>query len=153
MVFHVEHLILKLKSMKTILNRWVSGLSVMLLLGLGFALLSCEKEMDDSNKLDVVIPFYNNNNYNPELLSEDILRDYAMKNCVRHIYITVMSGEKFTNLTTNNITNCRNFLAKRMAISPKISGRGNFVFEPGDCAVEDSLALVEMGFTINQQDK
>lgn len=139
--------------MKTILNRLASGLSTMLLFGMGLALLSCEKEMDDSDKLDVVIPYYNNNNYNPELLTEDILRDYAMKDCVRHIYITIMPGEKFTNLSTGTISLKRSALAKRMAISPKISGRGNFVFSPGNCAVEDSLALVEMGFTINQQDK
>lgn len=142
----------KIENMKTILNRSASGLSTMLLFGMGLALLSCEKEMDDSDKLDVVIPYYNNNNYNPEW-SLEALNGYVAKECVRHIYITIMPGETFRSLESGGISFRRNGLAVAMAISPKISGRGNFVFSPGNCAVEDSLALVEMGFTINQQDK
>ena len=138
--------------MKTILNRWMSGWSVVLLLGLSMGVSSCGKEMDDSDKLDVTIPFYYDNDYNLEWSIES-LSNYAAHECVRNIFIAIVPGEKFTNLATGNISILRRKMDAVMAISPKISGRGNFVFSPGNCAYGESLRFVEIGFTVNQQER
>ena len=69
------------------------------------------------------------------------------------IYIAVAPGEKFTNYGPNNISRLRLFLENKMDISSKISGRGNFEFKPGVCTYGDSLDIVKMGFTVNQQNQ
>ncbi len=114
----------------------------------GMALTACDKEQHD-----VTIPFYNNNNGNTEYLDDNVIRNYANDKLVRSIYITIMSGEIFTNWTTDVISEKRLRLADKIAISPKIHGRGNFVFRPGYCMPGDSLDFVRMGFTVNQQNQ
>ncbi len=120
-------------------------------LALPLALLlptSCDKEQHD-----VTIPFYQNNNGNTEFLDDNIIRGYANDKSVRCIYITVMPGEVFTNWIPDDISIGRLLIANKMAISPKIHGRGNFEFKPGYCTYGDSLDFVKMGFTINQQNR
>lgn len=114
----------------------------------GVMLPSCEKE-----KHDVTIPFYNDNNENTELLDDNIIRGYANDKQVRNIFITIMPGEIFTNWASGDISAIRSALSKKMAISPKIRGRGNFEFRPGYCMYGDSMDFVAMGFTVNQQNR
>lgn len=99
-----------------------------------------------------MIPFYGNNNYNLEWSIES-LSNYAAHECVRNIFITIAPGEKFTSLTTEDKPFLRYKMDAVMAISPKISGQGNFVFAPGDCAYGDSSRFVEIGFTVNQLER
>lgn len=109
-------------------------------------LAACDKE-----KHDVTILYYNDNRGNTEYLDNDIIRGYANDKLVCNIYITIAPGEIFTNWTTDVISEKRLRLAEKMAISPKIHGRGNFEFKLGYCMPGDSLDFVVMGFTINQQ--
>lgn len=111
---------------------------------------ACEKPVEQH---DVTIPYYNNNNGNTEYLDDNIIRGYANDKLVRNIYITVMPGEIFTNLVSDDISARRRVIQGKMAISPKIRGRGNFVFTPGDCMYGDSLDFVAMGFTVNKQNQ
>lgn len=53
----------------------------------------------------------------------------------------------------SHIVILRSQLQERCDISPRIRGRGNFNFPSGMVTPDDSLAFVQMGFTVNQPSK
>lgn len=110
---------------------------------------SCEKEIEQH---DVIIPYYKDNNNNLEIRDEKI-QAYAADKQVRNIFITVMPEEIFTDWWSGYISKARSRLSETMSLSPKIRGRGNFEFKPGECMPGDSLDFVKMGFTVNQQNQ
>ncbi len=123
-------------------------------LALPLALLlpvSCDKEPIEQH--DEVIYYYNNNNNNLRF-SIDTLQKYASDKKVRNIYITIAPGETFKALTSStvNVRKIELQLAKRIA-PRKVVGRGNFIFTSGECAYVDSLDLVSLGFSVNQQNR
>ena len=136
---------------KNVLTVWAKrALPALALAGVaGLTLPSCEKEPE---KHDVNVPFYYDNTNNKEL-EDASLRKYAADKSVRNIYITVVPGEDFTNLASDNISRLRLFVKNKMDISSKNQGRGNFAFAPGVCTYGDSIDIVKMGFTINQQNQ
>ena len=68
-------------------------------------------------------------------------------------YITIAPGVEFTHFKSTDIAFNRRELQFVMKDSPKCRGRGNFVFAPGVCLRADSLDFVDMGFTVNQQNR
>ncbi|MDE6515654.1 MAG: hypothetical protein K2L03_06420 [Bacteroidales bacterium] len=110
---------------------------------------ACEKPVEQH---DEVILYYYNNNNNPKWNMET-LNKYAADKTVRNVYITVAPGEKFTSLTSDDISFTRRELQNAMNVSQKNKGTGNFLFTPGRCLYGDSLDFVAMGFTVNQQNQ
>lgn len=68
------------------------------------------------------------------------------------LYMTLMDESDYSNcLGDYYIATLRRKLQERCDISPRIRGRGNFDFPSGMASTDDSLALVKMGFTVNQR--
>ena len=114
---------------------------------------ACDKNKIDEEPIvqhDEVIYYYYNNNYNLRY-SPDTVHKYDADERVRYIYITVKDGEKFTSCQSDHISFHRREIQFAMKESSKCRGRGNFMFEPGQCTYGDSLDFVAMGFTVNQQ--
>lgn len=80
-----------------------------------------------------------------------------LTNIVNHpttdtLYMTMLDKSDYSNcLGDHYILTLRRKLQECCDISPRIRGRGNFNFPSGMASTDDSLALVKMGFTINQQ--
>ena len=134
-------------------TQWITRILCLSILITSVVLISqsCEKE-NDIEQHDAVIWYYYINNNNPQW-KRDTLNKYAADKHIRNIYITIAPGESFENAGTGAISARRYDLQNAMNISPKFSGRGNFDFTPGVCAYGDSMDLVKMGFTINQQNQ
>ena len=134
-------------------TQWITRIFCLSILITSIILISqsCEKE-NDIEQHDAVIWYYYINKNNPQWKT-DTLNKYAADKHIRNIYITVAPGESFKNASTENISALRYDIQDVMNISPKFSGRGNFDFTPGVCAYGDSMDLVKMGFTINQQNQ
>lgn len=80
-----------------------------------------------------------------------------LTNIVNHpttdtLYMTILEKSDYSKCPANgNILTMRMALQERCDISPRIRGRGNFNFPSGMASTDDSLALVKMGFTVNQR--
>ncbi|MCM1169281.1 MAG: hypothetical protein NC324_05025 [Bacteroides sp.] len=116
----------------------------------GLMLPACDKEPIEQH--DEEILYYTNNNNNPKW-KRDTINKYVTDKHVRYIYITVAPSEIFQYFNSDNISDSRRELQTVMDISSKCRGKGNFDFTPGVCTYGDSLDLVAMGFTINQQNQ
>ncbi|MDR0814735.1 MAG: hypothetical protein LBN37_03170 [Bacteroidales bacterium] len=69
---------------------------------------------------------------------------------VRNVYIVPVGD--FLNFPAINIGKMADYLKPIMEISPKIKGKGNFIFEPGEATLSgDSLWYVQNGWTVNQK--
>lgn len=113
---------------------------------------SCDKD-DEPNvpQHDVELKFFQDWYEEVEI---DIIKQHAADPNVRTIYLSVVNGGDYTNFSTQNISNQRQFFTKRFQIAPnKIKGKGNFQFEPGVILKEDSLWYVKQGWTINKQNQ
>ena len=133
---------------KNLLTLWAKRAVPALALA-AMVLPACENPVEQH---DEEILYYENNNHNPKWNMET-LNKYAADKTVRNIYITVAPGEVFTNLTSDDISFRRRGLQNAMNVSPKCHGRGNFIFVPGLCLYGDSLDIIAMGFTVNQQNQ
>ena len=134
-------------------TQWITRIFCLSILITSVVLISqsCEKE-NNIEQHDAVIWYYYINNNNPQW-KRDTLNKYAGDKHIRNVYITIAPGESFKNTSTYGASAMRYELQAAMNISPKFSGRGNFDFTPGVCAYGDSMDLVKMGFTINQQNQ
>lgn len=78
------------------------------------------------------------------------LKDYALQPEISNIYL-VPRGTWYQYGTYDIQALYFHTLNPLLKYSPKIRGRGNFVFTPGAASSRDSLWLVEHGWTVNQQ--
>lgn len=71
---------------------------------------------------------------------------------IRYIYIVPHESVNWPRYTRNNIPALRRSLAERLALSPRVRGRGDFPFKVGEASQvpEDSLWYVQNGWTINK---
>lgn len=141
--------------------RWPFRLSAVAVSMMVLGWTSCEK-IKDSEKVDIIIPYYVETfgGYfeayrHSEAMTDDSLRKCAAHPYVRRIFIAIPYNfeQDFKKLGSRRISRICSELSGKMAISPKISGRGNFRFRPGVCPENDSLSFLAMGFTINQQER
>lgn len=120
------------------------------ILGLAGATMftSCEKEEPMPTR-DIEFKFSENDLTN---LTYFALEKAAAQPDVRYVYMVPVGYYNHWNRVS-----IRNFrmlqLEPRIELSPKIRGRGNFDFEPGEASKvpEDSLWYVQNGWTINAQ--
>ena len=80
----------------------------------------------------------------------NIIRYFANDPACMHVYLTLIPNDRNDNLSKKGITILRNNLQKRVEISPKVSGRGDWWFKDGQALPEDSLWFVQNGWTVNQ---
>jgi len=114
--------------------------------GLPFVPTGCGKvEME---KHDVEIKF--DDDTADKILTFETLQNYANDETVKTIYL-VPTGH-WGGCAAHNITYFRQNLQPRLNISPKIRGRGDFDFKPGEASKvpADSLWYVQQGWTINK---
>ena len=146
---------------KNVLSHWSQCLLGVAVLALGLAGTSCEKIKDDE-MVDIIVPYYLKDSSvygrledhrHTKAMSDDSLRNCAAHPYVRRIYIAIPFPyeQYFLYSSRGDIFQMSLQLSKKMAISPKITGRGNFRFEPGVCSEKDSLSFISMGFTVNQE--
>ncbi len=71
---------------------------------------------------------------------------------VRHIYLIPGESVNWPRYTAGNIPSFRRTLESRLALSPRVRGRGDFPFKPGESSKvpEDSLWYIQNGWTINK---
>ena len=114
---------------------------------LGFAgatlFTSCEK---DEPMRDVELTF---SDFKSIEMSE--IEQYAQDPSVRTIYLVPIGDWQIGTYRNINILR-NNFLQPRLDISPKVCGRGDFNFTPGQASVipGDSLWYIQHGWTINK---
>ncbi len=111
--------------------------------------LSCKPENQDPEPTrDVEIEF-NHNNLN-EQLEKLKIQELVADKTIRVIYLT--STQHWTAWTAKNIEVLRPFLQKRIEMSSKVRGRGDFDFKLGEASKvpDDSLWIVQNGWTINK---
>lgn len=115
--------------------------------------------------VDIIVPYYvNYKNANSvheefedyrysEAMMDDSLRNCAAHPYVRRIYIAIPYSyeQYFERFNREEISQMCLELSEKVAISPKISGRGTFRFEPGICRKEDRLSFINMGFTVKEK--
>lgn len=116
-------------------------------------LTSCKKteENDLEPTRDVEVEF---DNIDPnEQLNKEKLQKLITDTSVRYVYLT--AKHSWDGWTAKNIEALRPFLQKRIEMSPKIRGRGDFDFKWGEASKvpEDSLWFVKNGWTINKNGK
>ena len=115
---------------------------------LGFAgatlTTSCEKEPEPLH--DVELTF----SVDKSIEMSEIER-YAQDPNVRIIYLVPIDDWQRAKYGNINFLR-KNFLQPRLNISPKVWGRGNFNFIPGQASVipGDSLWYIQHGWTINK---
>ena len=80
----------------------------------------------------------------------NIIRYFANDPACMHIYLTLIPNDRNDNLSKKGITILRNNLQKRVEISPKVSGRGDWWCKEGKALPADSLWFVQNGWTVNQ---
>lgn len=84
------------------------------------------------------------------VLSDNTLQYYATDESIRAIYL--VPGGNWDKYTASDIHDLsQKIAALRANITPKITGRGNFNFKPGEASrvPNDSLWIVRNGWTIN----
>ncbi len=127
------------------------ALPILAIAGAGF-MSSCDKEDEPTPvQHDVELKFFQDWYEEVEI---DNIKKHVADPTVRIVYLSVVNGGDYTNVSTENISNQRRFFTERFQIAPnKIKGRGNFQFEPGVILKEDSLWYVKQGWTINKQNQ
>ena len=92
--------------------------------------------------------------YDYSALDKDNIINTLNKPDTYKVYMTIMPQSDYSKCTSqDDINTLCNYLSTRCEISPRVRGRGNFNFPTGMPNPSDSLALVKMGFTVNQQNK
>ena len=135
---------------KTLKYNLKRALPILTIAGAGL-MASCDKDDEPSiPQHDVELPFSKTTADNR--LTFEILQGYIDDASVRNIYL-VVEGD-WNNYTAANISQSRDrFFQPRMEMSPKIRGRGDFTFTPGEASKvpSDSLWYIQQGWTINKR--
>ena len=110
---------------------------------------ACEKE-DPMH--DVILEFWvDTGGDNIEQLSIENIQKHIDDKSVKNIYIKPIESKcDFSTCETANLHSVRNYMQRRIDLSPKMSGMGNFVFPVGRTDPQDSLWFVQHGWTINK---
>ncbi|MCM1041035.1 MAG: hypothetical protein NC396_01220 [Bacteroides sp.] len=117
----------------------------------GLMLPACEKEKDK--------PIYRAP-YEKELffkqgkmdsVQEPVVKKYVDDTACKHIYMVVESDNNYTAYDAEDINIIKTQLQRRIDISNKVSGRGDFHFRPNTASVNDSLWFVQNGWTVRQK--
>ena len=129
-----------------------TGKSVLFLLALVSAGMFAACEKDDDPPKDVILEFWDNPlGHNLEQVSIENIQKHIDNKSVRNIYIKPIESKcDYSNCRTANLHALRNYMQKRIDLSPKMSGMGNFVFPVGETDPQDSLWFVQHGWTINK---
>ena len=129
-----------------------TGKSVLFLLALAGAALLTACEKDDEPIHDVILEFWVNTlGDNLEQVSIENIQKHIDNKSVRNIYIKPIESKcDFSNCETANLHAVRNYMQRRIDLSPKMNGMGNFVFPVGETDPQDSLWFVQHGWTINK---
>ena len=90
--------------------------------------------------------------YSPERGRSELIDYYINNPEIRNIYIVPEKNTWSTCTNTNIIALKQNTLIPALSFSPKISGKGDFNFKPGEASKipEDSLWFIQNGWTINK---
>lgn len=123
------------------------------ILGLAGATLFTACDKDDEPTRDIELTFYEysgSNDYS-QIDDMDQLKKYAKDPHIANIYMTVLDKNNYNHCYTVNLNAMRQYMERRINISPKIHGRGNFNFPVGVCDKADSLWFTQQGWTINKQ--
>ncbi|MBD5397062.1 hypothetical protein HDR62_02825 [bacterium] len=116
----------------------------------GLTLTACEKENDKPIYRAPYEKELRFNDSNADSIDMPIVQKFARDTACKHIYLTVKDDNNFTTLDAETIRLIRDDLQSKIAISNKISGRGDFFFEKGVATVADSIWFVQNGWTIRQ---
>ena len=132
------------------MKKYLKGI-LFVLPALGLLAVACEKESSEPvyrAPYEKELRFIE---YDMDSIEMPIVQKFARDTACKHIYLTLLDNNNFTNLNSDLITDTRNYLDKRIQLAPeKISGRGDFYFSKGKASVADSLWFVEQGWTIRQ---
>lgn len=135
-------------------KRAVLALALTLTGTAGLMLPSCEKA---PTEIEIVYPnrapyektlWFNSREF--DSVQPKIVKYFANDPACMHIYMTLTPNARDDNLPTSLITILRKDVQKRIEISPKVSGRGDWWFQHGEALPEDSLWFVQHGWTVNQ---
>ncbi len=135
-------------------KRVVLALALTLTGAAGLMLPSCEKEPKPT---EIVYPYRDPyektlwfSSEEPDSIQPKIIKYFANDPACTHIYLTLTAKARDDALPSSFITNVRKELQKRVEISPKVSGRGDWWFQSGNALPADSLWFVQNGWTVNQ---
>lgn len=146
--------------MKNKTNKLKSALPALVLICAGMIVASCEKEENDAGPTTYVeYKFFGNNL--KDLFSENTLDEpnstlkyYINHPAIRTIYLSPSYNDPdFKAMPYFQITILKErYLEPIIKYSPKICGRGDFNFIPGEASKipNDSLWFVQNGWTINK---
>ncbi len=124
------------------------ALSMATIIGATMLTPGCDDEIEPQH--DIEIEFDDGDI--KESMTMEHLQKCANDKSIRYIYMVPV--KHWNSAMAGNITFMRNkSLQPRLDISPKIRGRGDFDFCPGEASKvpDDSLWYVRNGWTINQQ--
>lgn len=127
----------------------------------GAMMASCEKEEPEIQipPIDVEVKFslkdarsLFDGPYSPERGRSKLIDYYINNPEIRNIYIIPEKDTWSTCTTTSIIALKQNTLIPALSFSPKIRGKGDFNFKPGEASKipEDSLWFIQNGWTINK---
>ncbi len=79
---------------------------------------------------------------------KDTVQKYLDDEYVDSVYLVLNRGSTFGGLNQSQITTRRNVLQQSTDLSPRVRGRGSFVFQKGVCLPADSLYFVSKGWKV-----
>ena len=135
-------------------TQWITRIFCLSILLTSIILISqsCEKEKDRTPiyraPYEKELPF---DGYNIDSIDIPIVQKFVRDTACKHIYLKVTDDNDFTGFSTASIGTLRNILQQRIDLGNNISGRGDFLFGPGQASKEDSIWFVQNGWTIRQQ--
>lgn len=137
-------------------------MTAVLALAGGAMMASCEKEETETQlpPIDVEVKISSidvrslfDGPYNSPERGKSELIDYYINNPqIKNIYIVPEKGTWSTYDASDIIASKQKTLIPALSFSPKIRGKGDFNFKPGEASKipEDSLWFVQNGWTINK---
>ncbi|MCM1532110.1 MAG: hypothetical protein NC048_07210 [Bacteroides sp.] len=117
----------------------------------GLMLPACEKEKDKSIYRAPYEKELFFNQDNVDSVGDKNVRKYVDDTACKHIYMVVESDNDYTGYSTEDINIVKTILQRRVELSDKVSGRGDFHFRPNTASVNDSLWFVQNGWTVRQK--
>ena len=140
---------------KNVLTIWVKrAVPALALAGVaGLILPSCEKEPVEKKPV-YRAPYEKELFFNRgklDSISIENVQKYANDTSCKHIYMVVEADNDYTIYDSDDVGIIRGTLQKRLDVSDKVSGRGDFHFRPNTVSVNDSLWFVQNGWTVRQK--
>ena len=121
-------------------------------IGLPLLLGACQEKQEPEPTHDALVEF-DISNFD-EKLDVNYVKQVLQDKNIRYLYLSPQ--KHWTGWEVPHILFLRNAgLQKCLDISPKVRGRGNFDFKPGEASKipEDSLWFVKNGWTINKNNQ